>query len=158
MHNHDEIGWETPFNLLRRDLAYSPGERIAGVARWLRCAVTTRLTASEFATLAALPYPVGPVLRDLACELGSGHEGTHVAFTVGADNGERWWWLRWAVGSRKVVQIEPCDGRRAVDPRLDDCLLPYRHPGPHSFDIRVAGSARLIAQPASHNGHRGTGP
>jgi hypothetical protein len=35
----------------------------------------------------------------------------------------------------EIRQIEICDGRSLDDPYLDDCLLPNRHPGLHSFDL-----------------------
>ena len=105
------------------------------------CRATTILTSSELTTLTALAGTTELVSRALACELETGHESWHVAFTVAAHNGEQWWWLRWAERHRDVVQIDPCGSTRTDGPQLDDCLLPGRHPGPHSFDIQ----ARVLA-------------
>jgi len=141
MSDHEHVGWESAFSVIRSDPAYSPDAMIAAPAGWPRCGAATRLSASEFAKLTALPHPADPVLHDLGCELGSGHEGSHVAFTVSAHGGEHWWWLRWAGWLRQVVQISPCDHRQRIGPHLDDCLLPRRHPGPHSFNIHVWAGA-----------------
>jgi len=114
-------------------LSMSPVERL-----WDRCPASTRLTAEESAELDALPSPVDPVPRSVTCELAADHLGRHVAFTVAASGGERWWWLLWAADLRKLVEAHPCDRRQNHGPHRDDCLLPQDHPGPHSFDIQIA--------------------
>jgi hypothetical protein len=100
-----------------------------------RCPATTDIMVTEREKLVALPEPVDPVQFDLMCELAIGHEDRHVAFAVAARGGNQLWWLRWAGRSRDVVEIELCDGRDADG--QDECLLPYRHRGPHSFEIRT---------------------
>lgn len=105
-----------------------------------RCPATTDVMVAERNALITLPDPVDPIRLDLACELAIGHEDRHVAFVVAACGGNQLWWLRWAGRIRQVVQIEPCDGRDADE--QDDCLLPRRHRGPHSFEIRPVREAR----------------
>jgi hypothetical protein len=59
---------------------------------------------------------------------------------VAAFGGNQLWWLRWAGRLRDVVQIGLCDGS---DPDEQDvCLLPHRHRGPHSFEIRSVHEPR----------------
>jgi hypothetical protein len=102
-----------------------------------RCPASSHLTASQSATLAALPSLIGPVLEAVTCELAAGHDGDHLAFTGAADDGERWWWLYWGAGSHRLSQIDTCARTSTAAAHLDECLLAQGHPGPHSFDIRA---------------------
>jgi len=106
---------------------------------------------TELDTLVALPDPVDPVRPDLTCELAIGHHDRHLGFAVAADAGNQMWWLRWAGHLRDVVQIELCDGKDTHE--QDDCLLPYRHRGPHSFDIQPVQHASADTAPHS-SAHR----
>jgi hypothetical protein len=110
-----------------------------------RCPATAYVTVTEWDKLAALPDPVDPVRLDLACELAIEHEDRHVAFVVAACEGSQLWWLRWSARNRDLVKIELCDVADADE--LDDCLLPYRHRGPHSFEIRPVHEACDHAAP-----------
>jgi hypothetical protein len=131
------VGSEPLVNATGGEPTHGRNEGLAARAGRPRCGASTRLDALEFASVTTLPHTVDPVLRHLVCELGFGHEGDHVAFTVAAENGEQWWWLRWRGDIREVVQIDLCDGTQAAGANDDDCLLPHLHPGPHSFDTRV---------------------
>jgi hypothetical protein len=113
-----------------------PDDEPAAHHAWPPCDATTRLTTSEFATLSALARAVDPLLRRVTCELAAGHGGPHIAFTLAAPGGEHWWWVRWSVRLHEVVRLDPCDGEGS-GPYRDCCLLPVRHPGPHSFEIRA---------------------
>lgn len=117
------------------------------IGRWEspRCPATTDVTVTEWDTLVALPDAVDPVRPDLTCELAIGHEDRHVALVVAAYDGDQLWWLRWAGHRRDVVNIELCDGTDADE--HDDCLLPDRHSGPHSFEIRPVHEPRDDAAP-----------
>jgi hypothetical protein len=99
-----------------------------------RCGARTRITASQLATLSALPDPAEPVSFRLFCELADGHEDAHVAFALASHGGIRWWWLRW--GRRhEVVEIALCEVTRSDELDAEFCLFPGGHPGPHSFDL-----------------------
>jgi hypothetical protein len=104
---------------------------------WHRCPTSTRLTVAESARLAALPTTVDPVNRAVLCELAAGHNGSHVAFTVAGSGGQRWWWLIWTANVRTLLEADPCDRTQQHGLQRDECLLPYHHPGPHTFDIRA---------------------
>jgi hypothetical protein len=106
-----------------------------GVRVWDRCRAFANLTCAESTRLGALPSAFGPILHSLTCELAADHDGSHVAFTVAVDGGERWWWLHWTADLRRLVEAEACDRTDDNSPERDDCLLPKGHPGPHSFDI-----------------------
>jgi len=110
-----------------------------------RCPAATDLMATERDKLVALPDPLDPVRLDLTCELADGHHDCHVGFVVGARRGNQLWWLCWASGLRDVVQLQLCDGRDTDE--QDDCLLPYRHRGPHSFEIQPVRQPRQDAPP-----------
>jgi hypothetical protein len=99
-----------------------------------RCGAGTRITASQLATLSALPDPVEPVSPRLFCELADGHEDAHVAFALASHGGNHWWWLRW--GRRhEVVEIDVCQVTESDELDADFCLSPGGHSGPHSFDL-----------------------
>jgi len=100
----------------------------------IRCGARTRITASQLATLRALPDPVEPVSPRLFCELADGHQDAHVAFALASHGGNQWWWLRW--GRRhEVVKIDLCEVTESDQPDAEFCLFPGGHPGPHSFDL-----------------------
>jgi len=72
----------------------------------------------------------------LACELATGHDGSHIALAASSEGDSLWWWLCWGSRARQVRQIELCDGRDLDDPYLDECLLPREHPGLHSYQAQ----------------------
>ncbi|MEV8504532.1 hypothetical protein AB0368_06825 [Actinoplanes sp. NPDC051475] len=96
--------------------------------------MTTVLTASELVVLGALDGLVEPASQDaVACELAAGHEDVHAAFVVASDGGDRWWWIRWNAMNRRLSCLQTCD--RADQLTGDDCLLPQKHPGRHTFEM-----------------------
>jgi len=100
------------------------------------CSTTTRVGAAD---VARLPVPAQQAARSrylTHCELGAGHQGCHTGFLSVSDEGDRWWWLRWSPPTREVVQIDPCTAENETGTYRDDCLLPDRHSGLHSFDLR----------------------
>ena len=108
-----------------------------------RCPATAEVTVRERERLVALRDPLDPVRLDVTCELAAGHQDSHVAFAVGAFEGDQLWWLRWAERLRAVVQLDPCEAEAAGS--MDVCLLPQRHRGPHSFEIQP------IHEPGGHS-------
>ncbi|GAA0920280.1 hypothetical protein [Virgisporangium aurantiacum] len=127
-------------------------EEHVGRSESTRCPATTEVMMTEYKMLGALPDPVDPVRLDLTCELAIGHEGRHVGLVVAAYAGNQLWWLHWAGQHRDMVQSELCDGR---DPdEHDDCLLPYRHRGAHSFEIRPVHEPSDIAAPPQSGADR----
>lgn len=84
--------------------------------------------------LAGLPGLVGAVQQAVACELVAGHEGSHVAFTVASDDGDRPWWIAWSRRRFQVITIDVCT-HETEDHDRDTCLLPAEHPGPHSYQL-----------------------
>ena len=99
-----------------------------------RCGARMRITASQLATLSALPDPMEPVASRLFCELADGHEDAHVAFALASHGGNQWWWLRW--GRRhEVIEIALCEVTESDELDAEFCLFPGGHPGPHSFDL-----------------------
>jgi len=101
-----------------------------------RCAARTQITASQLATLNALPDPIEPVSRRLCCELAAGHRDAHLAFALSSHGGVQWWWLRWGWRRHEVVAIDLCGGTEPDRPDPEVCLFPDGHPGPHSFDLQ----------------------
>jgi hypothetical protein len=53
--------------------------------RVTRCAARTEITASQLATLNALPDPIMPVSPRLCCELAAGHRDAHPRGGVGSE-------------------------------------------------------------------------
>jgi len=104
----------------------------------IACGTTTRVRAADAAGLPVSVRQDGPAWRPVDCELAAGHDGSHMAFLTAADGGERWWWLRWAPQTREVVQIDPCAVKGVDGAYRDDCLLPDRHDGRHSFELQPA--------------------
>ena len=102
------------------------------------CRATSGLAAQEFATLVDPLSRFGQVVLDPVCELAAGHEGSHVAFAVAAEGGDQWWWVYWDKERAELIDIDPCPAERYLRPWTDSCLLPDRHPGPHSFEISSA--------------------
>jgi hypothetical protein len=100
-----------------------------------QCGVTASLTPADLTALDALPRPVDPPLRSLVCELAEGHDGSHVAFTVAAHDGDQWWWLHWTGSQRRLGPLDRCDAEPPSVADLDCCLLPLDHEGPHSFAL-----------------------
>jgi hypothetical protein len=114
--------------------------------RVTRCAARTEITASQLATLNALPDPIMPVSPRLCCELAAGHQDAHLAFALASHGGVHWWWLRWAWRRHEVVAIDLCEGTEPDRPDPEVCLFPDGHPGPHSFDLQPE-PARDPAEP-----------
>jgi hypothetical protein len=108
-----------------------------------QCGATGRLTPAYLHMLATLPHLIDLPLRRLACELVAGHDGSHVAFTVAAHDGDQWWWLRWTASQDELTPLDRCDVEQAEVANPDYCMLPIGHDGPHSFQIRPF-SARLV--------------
>jgi hypothetical protein len=102
----------------------------------VRCDIPTHVTASQFATLSALPDPVEPVTPHLVCELAAGHEDDHAALVVASHGGDRWWWVRWGRQRHVVAHIDPCPVTEPEALDSEFCLLPAGHSGSHSFDVR----------------------
>jgi hypothetical protein len=113
-----------------------------------RCAARTQITASQLATLNALPDPIEPVSRRLCCELAAGHRDAHLAFALSSHGGVQWWWLRWGWRRHEVVAIDLCEGMESYGPDPEVCLFPDGHPGPHSFDLQL-WPARDTAEPGA---------
>src|SRR5690349_2760222 len=113
--------------------------------RLIRCGARTEITASQRATLRAVPDPVEPVSPRLFCELADGHQDAHVALAVASHGDVPWWWLRWG-WRQEVVEIDLCDVTESDGPYPEFCLFPAGHPGSHSFDVRP-WSARETAGP-----------
>ena len=121
-------GWRD--NLLRVSVVDSGSDMVHAV---LRCETVLSLTNAEFEVLLGQRHRVGVPLRVALCELVVDHDGSHVAFVMAADGGERWWWVRWDALGRAVLPLEVCGQRCAAEG--DDCLLPVGHVGPHSFEL-----------------------
>lgn len=109
-------------------------DNTAGAAcRGLRCGAATAVSDVELVFLLGLPRRAAPPLRRVGCELAAGHEDSHIAFTLAADGGDRWWWVRWDARDQDLVQLEICDG--VGQPDGDECMAPMGHPGPHSYEL-----------------------
>ncbi|MEU4332420.1 hypothetical protein [Nonomuraea dietziae] len=86
----------------------------------------------EWGQLASRPYAAHESKAAYGCELQADHPGPHMALAQSFDGYEAW--LRWAVRSRELVDLTPCE---ASDGPVDDpelCLLFNGHPGPHTFE------------------------
>ena len=99
------------------------------------CGSATHVGSVDSARLPASARQDGRAWPAVDCELAAGHDGSHVAFVAAADEGEQWWWLRWSPRTREVVQIDPCAVEGVSGAYRDDCLLPDRHLGPHSYEL-----------------------
>jgi hypothetical protein len=99
-----------------------------------RCDGRARLTEAQTAALAGLPRLVGDVQQHVVCELAARHDGSHVAFIVASDDGERSWWMLWLRQQCQIIALDVCS-HETDDQNHDACLLPVQHPGPHSFDL-----------------------
>ncbi|MEU4689983.1 hypothetical protein [Actinoplanes sp. NPDC023714] len=106
-----------------------------GTSTLSRCDSAAEVTDSQFSTLLAQRYRAGPPLRAVHCELASGHEGGHIAFVLAAEQGDEWWWLRWGGGRHEILPLDVCLSQSDHD----DCLLPNRHAGEHSFRLATPG-------------------
>ncbi|GIF42898.1 hypothetical protein Axi01nite_72090 [Actinoplanes xinjiangensis] len=80
-----------------------------------------------------------------------GHEDAHVAFVMAAQDGERWWWVRWDSARHEVVDIDVCPW---VDGTVhDDCRLPGGtsvRMGRSSDLLDAPGDAWFICRVAAH--------
>jgi len=101
----------------------------------IACGATTDVRKADAARLPVSARQEGGAWRLVDCELAAGHDGSHMAFLAAADRGERWWWLRWAPRTRDIVQVDPCAVVGVNGAFADDCLLPDRHLGLHSFEL-----------------------
>jgi hypothetical protein len=124
--------------------------------RKARCQAVATVGAAELAST-RLPEYAHQESGPLDCELVATHDGAHVALVAVADGGDQWWWLRW--GGRlgealDVIQIEPCDAELSHGQYADDCVLPQRHTGPHSFDLRppasLPGERHVVSRRPAH--------
>lgn len=100
-----------------------------------RCPTTVAVSAAVLATLMAPKDEVCIKGDRVGCELGSGHQGSHMALAATMRGGDQWWWLRWDGQLREVIQIDPCQAELPQGQYADGCVLPNSHPGPHSFDL-----------------------
>src|SRR5690349_1730205 len=96
----------------------------------ISCGTTMRVGSADVALLPASARRDGGACPVVACELGTGHDGSHSAFLAAADGGEQWWWLRWTPQAREIVQIDPCAVAGVNGAYQDDCMLPDGHHGP----------------------------
>jgi hypothetical protein len=101
----------------------------------VRCRVVGTVNGAALSSLTAAAVEVCADSGRLGCELGAGHEGSHVALAGTADGGDQWWWLRWHGQRHEVIQIDPCTAGLPHGPFQDCCTLPDGHAGPHSFDL-----------------------
>jgi hypothetical protein len=99
----------------------------------VRCGAATAVTDVEFAFLLGLQRRVDPPLRRVRCELAAQHGDSHVAFTMAADGGDCWWWVRWDTRRQNLVPLLTCD--ELARPGGDECMLPRPHPGLHSYEM-----------------------
>ena len=113
----------------------------------MACRATTRVRSTDSARLPVSARQHGAASRRAGCELVAGHDDSHMTFVATSEGYERWWWLRWGPRAREVLQIDPCAAER-TGAHPDDCLLPERHLGPHSFELRPAGKRH--ASPVLH--------
>ena len=135
--------------------------------RATRCGAPTEITASQLATLNALPNPVEPPSPRLSCELADGHQDAHLAFALASHGGEQSWWLRWG-WRHEVVEIDHCDATEPEGPDPEFCLFPGGHPGSHSFELQpwsgrdvsdgLLRAAIADVPPASAPAHDTAGP
>jgi hypothetical protein len=119
----------------------------------MQCRTGVTVSAVELAAMTSVSADAGAADGRLGCELGAGHQGSHIAFAGAAWDGEQWWWLRWDGRSGEpgeLVQIDPCPAELPQARYADDCLFPEGHPGPHSFDVPAG-------PPRSEERHRGRG-
>ena len=98
-----------------------------------RCGAAASVGPANMQVLLGLRHRTNAPLDRVRCELGADHEDSHVAFVMAACGGDHWWWARWDASRREVVRSDVCDGVHQAD--LDDCLLPFDHTGPHSFEL-----------------------
>ena len=101
----------------------------------VRCPAVATVSAAALSTLTAATVDLRAERGGLGCELGAGHDGTHVALAATARGGDQWWWLRWHGQLHEVIQIDPCAAELPQGPYSDCCTLPDNHTGPHSFDL-----------------------
>jgi hypothetical protein len=120
--------------------------------RLIRCPALVRVDGGGRVPWIAGSAEVHADSGGLVCELVAGHGGSHVALFATTDGGDRWWWLRWAgpLGdSTEVLQINPCDAELPQGRYADDCFLPDRHAGPHSFHLAPLTSPAENAMPSA---------
>ncbi|HEX8344257.1 MAG TPA: hypothetical protein VF657_05870 [Actinoplanes sp.] len=98
-----------------------------------RCAAAMVVSDSEFSVLLGVRHRTSSPLRDVRCELETGHGGVHAGFVMAAEDGEQWWWLCWDALDRQVETLDVCAA--VEDVSADDCLLPTGHAGAHSVEL-----------------------
>jgi hypothetical protein len=95
----------------------------------IACGATTDVTAREWARPLVSARQGDGAARLAGCELGGDHDGSHVAFLTAAEDGERWWWLRWGPQTRELVHVDPCAVVDVDEAYQDDCFgTPSRTP------------------------------
>jgi hypothetical protein len=100
----------------------------------------TRLLPRPARSLRTLPvrpviYRTGLAPRCQDCELADTHASSHIVFAGTTEGDDRWWWLHWSGRIESVVQADPCPVEEPCGSYTEPCLLPQRHPGPHSFQL-----------------------
>jgi hypothetical protein len=103
----------------------------------IACGTTMRVGSGDAALLPASARRDGALWRVVACELAADHDASHAAFLAAADGGEQWWWLRWSLQTRDIVQIDPCAVVGFHGGYRDDCMLHDGHHGSHSYELRL---------------------
>jgi hypothetical protein len=115
----------------------------------MRCDATTRMRSADSARLPMAARRHGSASRLVACELAAGHDGSHMTFLGTSDGYDRWWWLQWGPHAREVLTVDPCAARGSSGEYQDECLLPDRHLGSHSFNTRPSELRRIQAPGAA---------
>jgi hypothetical protein len=123
----------------------------------VRCPAVATVSAAALSTLTAATVDLRRERGPFGCELGAGHDGTHVALAATARGGDQWWWLRWHEQFSEVIQIDPCTTELMHGPDSDCCILPEDHTGPHSFDLPPLSCTPSQATPRPRSGQRSSG-
>ncbi|MFJ7416612.1 hypothetical protein ACIQWZ_38310 [Streptomyces sp. NPDC098077] len=113
------------------------------------CDARTDFKPIETLFLHQLPEPSHELVESSRCELQREHAGVHISLAQasGLDS----WWLVWAPGNaqltargqnmdRRLHKMDDCPATQDGDPDGgDECLLPARHTGAHSFEMESSG-------------------
>ncbi|WP_332010953.1 hypothetical protein [Streptomyces uncialis] len=110
------------------------------------CDARTDLKPIEVLFLQQLPEPSHELVESPQCELQREHSGVHIALAQAS--GPDSWWLVWAPGNaqltargrnmdRRLHEMDDCPATQGESE--DECLLPARHAGAHSFEMESSG-------------------